>query len=80
MRGVGHRRVAPKRKLILGVIAATPGALIQGCTANKPLSQEETSLANAAKDVAFPLEAGFMRQLWSVGVHLTEFTVLRPRP
>jgi mono/diheme cytochrome c family protein len=60
-RGVGHRRVAPKHKLILGVICATLGALLQGCPANKSPSQGETSLANAAKDVAIPLEAGKMQ-------------------
>src|SRR5271155_1049836 len=54
------RRVALKQKLMLGVISAMLGALVQGCTANKPPSQEETSLANAAKDVTIPLEAGKM--------------------
>jgi mono/diheme cytochrome c family protein len=53
-----NRRVALKQKLMLGVISgAMLGALLQGCAANKP-SQEETNLANAAKDVAIPLEAG----------------------
>jgi mono/diheme cytochrome c family protein len=52
------RRVALKHKLMLGVTSAMLGALLQGCTASKPPSQGETSLANAAKDVAIPLEAG----------------------
>ena len=49
-----------KYKLMLGVISVMLGALLQGCTAGKP-SQEETSLANAAKDVTIPLEAGKMK-------------------
>jgi mono/diheme cytochrome c family protein len=53
-----HRRMALKHKLMLGVIGATLSALLSGCTASKNPSQEETSLANAAKDVAIPLEAG----------------------
>jgi mono/diheme cytochrome c family protein len=56
--GENGRRVALKHKLTLGVISAMLGALLQGCTADKPPSQEETTLANAAKDVAIPLEAG----------------------
>jgi mono/diheme cytochrome c family protein len=55
------RIVALKRKLMLGVISAMLGALLQGCTAGKQPSQEETSLANAAKDVTIPLEAGKMK-------------------
>jgi mono/diheme cytochrome c family protein len=43
---------------MLGVIGAMLGALLQGCTADKHPSQDETSVANAAKDVAIPLEAG----------------------
>src|SRR5271169_2167670 len=43
---------------MLGVISAMLGALLQGCAAGKHPSQEETSLANAAKDVTIPLEAG----------------------
>jgi mono/diheme cytochrome c family protein len=50
-----------KHKLMLGVISAMLGALLQGCTAGQPPSQEETSLANAAKDVTIPLEAGKMK-------------------
>ena len=56
----GDRNVALKHKLMLGVISAMLGALLTGCTANKPPSQGETSLANAAKDVTIPLEAGKM--------------------
>jgi mono/diheme cytochrome c family protein len=51
---------ALKHKLMLGVIGAMLGALVQGCTANKPPSEGETNLANAAKDVVIPLEAGKM--------------------
>jgi mono/diheme cytochrome c family protein len=47
-----------KHKLMLGVISATLGASLSGCTADKPPSQTETSLTNAAKDVTIPLEAG----------------------
>jgi mono/diheme cytochrome c family protein len=50
--------VVLKRKLMLGVIGATLGALLQGCTADKQPSKGETTLANAAKDVSIPLEAG----------------------
>jgi len=57
----GDRNVALKHKLMLGVIGAMLGALLQGCTAGKQPSQEETSLANAAKDVTIPLEAGKMK-------------------
>ncbi len=56
--GGNDRRVALKHKLMLGVISAILGALLQGCSAGKPPSKEETGLANAAKDVAIPLEAG----------------------
>jgi mono/diheme cytochrome c family protein len=52
------RRVELKRRLTVAAISAMLGALLQGCTADKHPSQEETSLANAAKDVAIPLEAG----------------------
>lgn len=52
------RRVTLRRMLMLGVISGTLGNLLQGCTAVRHSSQEETSLANAAKDVAIPLEAG----------------------
>ncbi len=56
--GGGNRSAALKHKLMVGVISAMLGALLQGCTASKGPSQKETSLANAAKDVAIPLEAG----------------------
>jgi mono/diheme cytochrome c family protein len=56
--GGTDRSAAVKHKLMLGVIGAMLGALLQGCTADKHPSQEETDLANAAKDVAIPLEAG----------------------
>jgi mono/diheme cytochrome c family protein len=56
-----HCRVALKHKLMLGVIGAMLGALLQGCTAGKQPSQEETSVANAAKDVTISLEAGKMK-------------------
>ncbi len=46
---------------MLGVLGAMLGALLQGCTADKAPSQGETSLANAAKDVTIPLEAGKMK-------------------
>jgi mono/diheme cytochrome c family protein len=59
--GGGDRSVALKHKLILGVIGAMLGALLQGCTAGKQPSEEETRLANAAKDVTIPLEAGKMK-------------------
>jgi mono/diheme cytochrome c family protein len=52
--------VVLKRKLMLGAISAMLGALLVGCTADKPPSEGETSLANAAKDVTIPLEAGKM--------------------
>jgi mono/diheme cytochrome c family protein len=54
-------RMALKHKLMLGVIGAMLGALLQGCAAGKQPSQEETSVANAAKDVTIPLEAGKMK-------------------
>ena len=54
----GDRTVALKHKLMLGVISAMLGALLAGCSADKHPSQAETSLANAAKDVTIPLEAG----------------------
>jgi mono/diheme cytochrome c family protein len=57
----GDRSVALKRKLMLGVISATLGALLPGCTAGKQPSKEETTLANAAKDVVIPLKAGNMK-------------------
>ncbi len=59
--GRGNRSVALKHKLMLGLIGATLGALLQGCAAGKHPSQQETSLANAAKDVTIPLQAGKMK-------------------
>lgn len=56
--GKGDPTVAIKHKLMLGLISAVLGALLPGCTAEKPPSREETSVANAAKDVVIPLEAG----------------------
>ena len=58
--GGNARRAALKHKLMLGIVSAMLGALILGCTASKPPSEGETSLANAAKDVTIPLEAGKM--------------------
>ena len=57
-RGGGNRSAALRPQLMLCVISAVLGALLQGCTAGTHPSQDETSLANAAKDVAIPLEAG----------------------
>src|ERR1700683_2792387 len=59
--GGGGRSMALKHKLVLGVVSAMLGALLPGCTADKTPSQGETSLANAAKDVTIPLEAGKMK-------------------
>jgi len=56
--GGGDRSVTLKHKVMIGVISAVLGALLTGCTADKTPSKEETSLANAAKDVVIPLEAG----------------------
>ena len=47
-----------KHKLVIGVAGAILGTLLQGCRADKQPSPEETNLANAAKDVTIPLEAG----------------------
>ena len=59
----GKRSGALKHKLMLGVISVMAGALLQGCTANQNPSQGETNLANAAKDVTIPLEAGKWRAI-----------------
>ena len=56
----GDRNVARRHQLMLGVIGALLGALLLGCKADKPPSPAETGLANAAKDVITPLEAGQM--------------------
>ena len=58
---MSDRSAALKHKLMLGVIGAMLGAFVVGCTASKPPSEGETSLANAAKDVTIPLEAGKMK-------------------
>jgi len=55
------RSVALKHKLVLPLVSAMLGALLSGCRADKPPSQGETNLANAAKDVAIPLEAGMKK-------------------
>jgi mono/diheme cytochrome c family protein len=47
-----------KHRLTLGVTSAMLFALLAGCTADKQPSRGETTLANAAKDVVIPLEAG----------------------
>src|ERR1700728_4628032 len=52
------RNVALKCQLMLGAIGAMLGALLLGCKADKQPTLEETRLANAAKDVIIPLEAG----------------------
>ena len=57
----GDRSAALKHKLMVGVISAMLGALLQGCAADKQPSKEESGLANAAKDVTIPLEAGKMK-------------------
>ena len=56
-----NHRMALKHQLMLGVIGAMLSVLLQGCTADKHPSQEESTLANAAKDIAIPLEAGKRR-------------------
>jgi mono/diheme cytochrome c family protein len=50
-----------KHKLMLGVTGGILAVLLPGCTADKHPSREETALANAAKDVVIPLEAGMMK-------------------
>ena len=50
--------VALRPKLMLGLVSAILGLSLQGCTAGKQPSQGEADLANAAKDVTIPLEAG----------------------
>ncbi len=59
--GRGDRNVALRHKLMLGVIRAMLGAFLPSCTADKHPSPGETNLANAAKDVTIPLEAGKMK-------------------
>ena len=55
------RILALKHRLMLAVMSLLLGAMFSGCTADKHPSQDETGLANAAKDVAIPLEAGKMQ-------------------
>jgi mono/diheme cytochrome c family protein len=57
---VSSRSANPKHQVLLGITGAMLGALLAGCTAAKPPSQGEIDLANAAKDVTIPLEAGKM--------------------
>jgi mono/diheme cytochrome c family protein len=59
--GGNDRLLALKHRLMLGVAGALLGILLQGCSAEKHPSQDETNLANAAKDVTIPLEAGKMQ-------------------
>jgi mono/diheme cytochrome c family protein len=49
-----------EHKWMLSVLAAAL-TVLSGCTADKTPSPQETALANAAKDVAIPLEAGKMK-------------------
>jgi mono/diheme cytochrome c family protein len=46
-----------KLRLTLGLLGATLGSLMLGCTAHQQPSRIETTLANAAKDVVIPIEA-----------------------
>src|ERR1700753_64864 len=48
-------------ELMRACAGAMVAALLAGCAADKHPSQGETSLANAAKDVTIPLEAGKMQ-------------------
>jgi mono/diheme cytochrome c family protein len=52
------RRIEIKHGLVLGIVGAILCGLLQGCRADQQPSQGETNLANAAKDVTIPLEAG----------------------
>jgi mono/diheme cytochrome c family protein len=58
MRSLGMSR---KYKLTLGLISAALAAFLSGCAADKQSSEGEAGLANAAKDVTIPLEAGKMQ-------------------
>ena len=51
-------RPALTRSLIRAAILTILCALLEACSASKQPSRQETNLANAAKDVAIPLEAG----------------------
>src|SRR6202012_5573285 len=55
------RKFAGLHKLALGLSSAMLCALIAACAADNPPSKGETTLANAAKDVTIPLEAGKMK-------------------
>ena len=59
--GHTYSGIAIRHKLMLGLMGAMLGALLAGCKADQHPSQEEGNLANAAKDVAIPLEAGKMK-------------------
>ena len=50
-----------RQKLMPGVMSVLLGALLPGCTAHKQPSRAETTLANTAKDVVIPLEAGMKK-------------------
>lgn len=56
----GDRSAWLKHTLLLSVLGVSLGVFLQGCSAGKP-SAGETGLANAAKDVTIPLEAGKMK-------------------
>ena len=60
-RGGGDHTMVLKHKPMLAVISIVLGALLQGCAAGKHPSGKKTGLANAAKDVTIPLEAGKMK-------------------
>jgi len=49
--------VSHRLRLMLRLLGATLGLLMLGCTAHQQPSRVETALANAAKDVAIPLQA-----------------------
>ena len=50
-----------KHKRTFGLISAALAAFLSSCAADKHSSEGEASLANAAKDVTIPLEAGKMQ-------------------
>jgi mono/diheme cytochrome c family protein len=58
MKLIISRMIGLAKSAGLGVISVMLGALLTGCTADKQPSKEESTLANAAKDVVIPLEAG----------------------
>jgi mono/diheme cytochrome c family protein len=59
--GGGDCGVGLKHKLMPGVISVMLGALLLACTAHKRPSRAETTLANTAKDVVIPIEAGMKK-------------------